>query len=166
MVDNKYASIKKQTEAHSCFEQYIYLLHILDINVFASYNLPVYQNIGISFLSGPNIALGKTATQGPGSLNPMQGPHLAVDGNNVTVEVCSHTTQGTVQQPAWWQVDLGDAYRITGIKINNQAGIRPYRIPMQTLNKNLILLSYFWKYWYILGTKVLRRERGSAVMLE
>lgn len=33
---------------------------------------------------------------------------------------CAHTTEGNTTNPAWWQVDLGDAYRITGIKIYNR----------------------------------------------
>ena len=48
---------------------------------------------------------------------------MAVDGNLAQINngiTCAHTTKGTVQQPAWWQVDLGNAYRITGITIYNR----------------------------------------------
>ena len=74
-------------------------------------------------LSGPNLACGKNATQGPRSRSDSEGPQLAVDGNLKTSNdgaTCTHTTNGSVEQPAWWQVDLGDAYRITGIVIYNR----------------------------------------------
>jgi len=48
---------------------------------------------------------------------------MAVDGNTSTKDdgaTCAHTTQGNVSHPAWWQVDLGTTYRITGIKIINR----------------------------------------------
>jgi len=47
----------------------------------------------------------------------------AVDGNLTMFadeRTCAHTTEGTATAPAWWQVDLGDGYRITGIKIYNR----------------------------------------------
>ena len=75
------------------------------------------------FVSGLNIALKKVATQGPGTLSLNEGPQLAVDGSLLTTNnarTCAHTTKGTVGKPAWWQVDLGDAYRITGIVIYNR----------------------------------------------
>jgi len=34
--------------------------------------------------------------------------------------VCSHTTIGSVDDPAWWRVDLEESYRIVGIKIYNR----------------------------------------------
>jgi len=74
-------------------------------------------------VSGLNIALNKVATQGPGTLSLKEGPQLAVDGNLATLNharTCAHTTEGTVIKPAWWQVDLRDAYRITGIIIYNR----------------------------------------------
>ena len=84
-------------------------------------------------ISGPNIACGKDALQGPGSLQN-QGPQLAVDGNlNTTNDgvTCAHTSKGSIEQPAWWQVDLGDAYRITGIVIYNRIKDCMYIILLQ-----------------------------------
>jgi len=80
-------------------------------------------------LTGPNIALGKDAEQGPGTID-VQIAIRAVDGNLSTVNdgrTCTHTTEGTTTYPAWWQVDLGDAYRITGIKIYNRYNSRMYQ---------------------------------------
>ena len=77
----------------------------------------------ITVLTGPNIALGKTATQGPYNYGNMTIAGLAVDGNLAVSNngaTCAHTTQGNTSYRAWWQVDLGDAYRITGIKIINR----------------------------------------------
>jgi len=75
------------------------------------------------FYTGPNIALGKDAEQGPGNYDSVQVVGQAVDGDLSTVNdgrACAHTTLGTTTSPAWWQVDLGDTYRITGIKIYNR----------------------------------------------
>jgi len=72
--------------------------------------------------SGPNIAFGKTATQGPGDFSIGMVAGNAV--NNVTYDnnqgTCAQTTLGTTNDPAWWQVDLADTYLITGIKIYNR----------------------------------------------
>jgi len=69
---------------------------------------------------GPNVARGKTATQGPGTYQN-QSPYRAVDGETDYSQIhCSHTTKGNTDNPAWWQVDLGDTYRITGIRIYNR----------------------------------------------
>ena len=81
------------------------------------------------FLTGPNIALGQNATQGPGTMG-VQIAERAVDGNLSTVNdgrACTHTTQGTTTSPAWWQVDLGDAYRIIGTKIYDREKSRMYQ---------------------------------------
>ena len=44
--------------------------------------------------------------------------------NNVTYDnnkgSCAQTTEGTANDLAWWQVDLGDTYLITGITIFNR----------------------------------------------
>jgi len=44
--------------------------------------------------------------------------------NNVTYDndqgTCAQTTEGNTTNPAWWQVDLGDTYLITGINIFNR----------------------------------------------
>ena len=70
---------------------------------------------------GPNIALNKSATQGPGTENSMTADKAVNnDTTNNNDGRCTHTTKGTTSNPAWWQVDLGDTYRITGIKIYNR----------------------------------------------
>jgi len=75
----------------------------------------------ISF-TGPNIARGKPASQWPGQfINAAAGN--AVDGDT-SVDVraldrCAYTRQGTKTHPAWWNVDLGTTYAITGLKIYN-----------------------------------------------
>jgi len=84
----------------------------------------------VNCLTGPNIALGKNATQGPGNYDNVQLAERAVDGNLSTVNdgrTCTHTTKGTTTSPAWWQVDLEDAYRVTGIKIYNRNKSRMYQ---------------------------------------
>jgi len=86
----------------------------------------ILQNILVKLIlyltSGPNIAFGKTATQGPGDFSIGMVAGNAV--NNVTYDnnqgTCAQTTLGTTNDPAWWQVDLGDTYLITGIKIYNR----------------------------------------------
>ena len=87
------------------------LIQILDINVV----------LNSTFTQGPNIAFGKTATQGPDTLLTMVAGNAV---NNITLDedrgTCAHTTEKNTANPAWWQVDLGDAYRITGIKIFNR----------------------------------------------
>jgi len=89
--------------------------------------LTIKRNIPLTFnitgLTGPNIAHRKTAAQGPADLEEFTVAGLAVDGNLAVSnkeETCAHTTQGNTSYRAWWQVDLGDAYRITGIKIINR----------------------------------------------
>jgi len=70
---------------------------------------------------GPNIALYKMASQGPGVW--VNGTaDKAVDGNpsrEADQNMCAHTDDAPSSQ-SWWTVDLGDAYRITGIKIRNR----------------------------------------------
>jgi len=72
-------------------------------------------------MQGPNIALGKNAAQGPDTFLSMWAGNAV---NNVTLDynlgTCAHTTQGNTTYRAWRQVDLGDHYRITGIKIFNR----------------------------------------------
>jgi len=71
---------------------------------------------------GLDVARGKTATQGPDTFD-YQTPELAVDGHT-DYRNCSHTTKGNTDNPAWWQVDLGDTYQIKGIRIHNRNPIR------------------------------------------
>jgi len=70
-------------------------------------------------LPGENIALQKFAEQHPGTFGSAVAS-LAVNGN-VTVNndgyTCAHTTNGT---PAYWEVELGAPYKISGIKIYNR----------------------------------------------
>ena len=75
----------------------------------------------VDLLLGTNIALNKSATQGPG-IYAGQTADKAVDGNttNKNDGRCAHTTEGNTTTRAWWQVDLGDTYRITGVKIYNR----------------------------------------------
>jgi len=74
-----------------------------------------------TFTQGPNIALGKNAAQGPDTFSSMWAGNAVNDVTfNDNIERCAHTTQGNTTYRAWWQVDLGDAYRITGIKIFNR----------------------------------------------
>ena len=50
-------------------------------------------------------------------------PDKAVDGvkeNSGAGGVCANTNQGNTTHRAWWKVDLGDEYRVTGIKIFNR----------------------------------------------
>jgi len=67
------------------------------------------------------VARGKTATQGPDTF-ANQTPDRAVDGHTDYNNDgnCAHTTQGNNDYPAWWQVDLGDTYRVKGIRIYNR----------------------------------------------
>jgi len=47
----------------------------------------------------------------------------AVDGdttNSFNASKCAHTEWNTWNTEAWWSVDLGDTYKITGIKIYNR----------------------------------------------
>jgi len=72
-------------------------------------------------MPGPNIAIGKPATQGPDTLASMvAGNAVNNDTYDTDLGFCAHTTEGTTENPAWWQVDLEDTYRITGIKIFNR----------------------------------------------
>ena len=79
-------------------------------------------NYGFHLYSkGPNIALYKTATQGPGVWVGGTADK-AVDGDtskNADLDMCAHTDDDPSTQ-SWWTVDLGDAYRVTGIKIFNR----------------------------------------------
>jgi len=73
------------------------------------------------FYKGPNIALYKTATQGPGVWTNGTADK-AVDGypsREADQGMCAHTNDAPSSQ-SWWSVDLGDAYRITGVKIGNR----------------------------------------------
>ena len=70
---------------------------------------------------GLNVAREKTATQGPDTF-ANQTPDRAVNGDTSYYNNgnCAHTTQGNTSDPAWWQVDLGETYQITGIRIHNR----------------------------------------------
>ena len=70
----------------------------------------------------PNIALGKDTVQSPGAYQ-YGTSNKAVDGkieNTGADSECAHTDWNTWDTEAWWRVDLGDTYKITGIKIYNR----------------------------------------------
>ena len=72
--------------------------------------------------TGPNIALGKDTEQFPGA-HENGTSDKAVDGdttNSYDAPRCAHTEWNTWNTAAWWRVDLGDSYKITGIKIYNR----------------------------------------------
>lgn len=88
-------------------------------------------------MPGPNIAFEKPASQGPGTYLTMAAGNAV---NNKTNDIdqgniCSHTTNGSITNPAWWQVDLRDTYRLTGIRIYNRKMHGKY-----ALNPCIILL--------------------------
>ena len=68
-----------------------------------------------------NVALNKAAVNHPGTHSQFTATN-AVDGNTGpwSSATCSHTTPGSAENPAWWRVDLGEPYRISGIKIYNR----------------------------------------------
>jgi len=76
-------------------------------------------------LTGPNIAFSKSTYQYPGVLGDGKS-NKAVDGDtthsgSVTCTDCAHTDlYNTGATETWWRVDLGDTYRLTGIKIYNR----------------------------------------------
>jgi len=39
---------------------------------------------------------------------------------DIDTGTCAHTTAGNTTNPAWWQIDLGNAYQLTGMKIYNR----------------------------------------------
>jgi len=72
--------------------------------------------------TGPNIALGKDTEQFPGAYLKGTSDN-AVNGdttNTLDVSKCAHTDWNSSITEAWWRVDLGDTYKITGIKIYNR----------------------------------------------
>jgi len=80
-----------------------------------------FQNI--FSISGPNIALGRKANQGPDTYQSCSADK-AVDGDTSnTAGNYAHTTVGS---PAWWRVDLGKRFLVTGLKLFNRARGRTY----------------------------------------
>jgi len=73
-------------------------------------------------MPGPNIAFGKSASQGPGTFMNMTADNAVNNetNDNGDPRICSHTTWGSTTSPAWWQVDFDDTYRLTGIRIYNR----------------------------------------------
>jgi len=74
--------------------------------------------------AGKSVALYKVAINHPGSLSNSTASK-AVDGDIRSIltgsaAACAHTTLGSVDDPAWWRVDLEESYRILGIKIYNR----------------------------------------------
>ena len=73
-------------------------------------------------LQGPNIALNKVTEQHPGDYGNGTSDK-AVDGNTGDPKyytICAHTNWNASTPEAWWRVNLGDTYRLTGIKIHNR----------------------------------------------
>ena len=71
--------------------------------------------------TGMNVALHKYAENHPNSLREYEAMN-AVDGKTGpwSTATCSHTSMFPVDDPDWWRVDLGESYRISGIKIYNR----------------------------------------------
>ena len=72
--------------------------------------------------TGRNIALGKDTEQFPGAFTNGTSDK-AVNGDTTHysfADHCAHTEWNTSILEAWWRVDLGDTYNITGIKIYNR----------------------------------------------
>ena len=68
--------------------------------------------------AGTNIALGMKANQGPDTYQ-FCSADKAVDGDTSNTKGnCAHTTVGS---PAWWKVDLGKRFLVTGLKLFNRA---------------------------------------------
>ena len=68
---------------------------------------------------GPNIALNKPTSQGPGTLSEASSDR-AVDGRAQTrYNECAYSVS-TVEEfnSCWWTVDLLDSYIITGISVH------------------------------------------------
>ena len=70
-------------------------------------------------------------------------PDKAVDGvkeNSWNVTDCANTDQGNMTDRAWWTVDLGDEYRVTGIKIFNRDKQRKFVNDYSLLLFNVIAI--------------------------
>jgi len=94
------------------------------------------------YFTGPNIAIGKPTDQYPGVLDNGT-PEKAVDGvkgNSWNATDCAHTQQGNMTDRAWWTVDLGDEYRVTGIKIFNRDKKRKFEDDYSLLLFNVIAI--------------------------
>jgi len=95
------------------------------------------------YITGPNIAFGNPTRQYPGVFDNGT-PDKAVDGvkeNGGASGVCAHTGQGNATHRAWWTVDLGDEYRVTGIKIVNRDLNSKF---LYTIVKCQIFLSHYY----------------------
>lgn len=85
-------------------------------------------------ISGPNVALNKSASQSPGTYKDYTPPNkvypanLAVDGNedsDFSKGSCSHTSASHYNRNdhvAQWTVDLGGEFYVSGIIIVNRKG--------------------------------------------
>jgi len=72
--------------------------------------------------TGQNVALGKPASQFPGTWDECFAER-AVDGHilsGVFEQKCAHSSEGSFDNPAWLMVDLEDSYKLLGIKIYNR----------------------------------------------
>ncbi len=69
---------------------------------------------------GPNLALGKPASQSSSLPNYPSGPDLAVDGNNDGNFMQGSVSSTALDPQPWWQVDLGTAQAIHSVVIWNR----------------------------------------------
>jgi len=77
---------------------------------------------------GLNIAYNKSTEQYPGNYGGGTS-EKAVDGHkkySFAADDCVHTNWYTSTTEAWWRVDLGDTYKLTGIKIYNRDQARMF----------------------------------------
>jgi len=77
---------------------------------------------------GQNIAYKKSTEQFPDNFGNGTSDK-AVDGHKqytYAADLCAHTNWYTWTTEAWWRVDLGDTYRLTGVKIHNRNEARMF----------------------------------------
>ena len=112
--------------------------------------LPIFVLCGFQnmySISGSNIALGMQANQGPDTYQSCSADK-AVDGDTSNTEGnCAHTTIGS---PAWWRVDLGKRFLVTGLKLFNRARGSTY-----LRNFLFIIHLLMWYLMRILSTKLM-----------
>lgn len=91
----------------------IYIINITSLTIL------LFWNVSVTNANGSNIALGKHA-----SMRETYGSYdarKAVDGvtdNNMFHGHCSHTSDQVIWH--WWQVDLGNVYSVTSVRIANR----------------------------------------------
>jgi hypothetical protein len=86
----------------------------LSFSYFTDAHHPIYASAS----SGPNLALGKHATQS--STYGMADAALAVDGNTNGDYNAGSVTHTSSKRNAWWEVDLGNSSPITSVVVWNR----------------------------------------------